>query len=87
MKINRSPNFDVIIDDGLHKHAAQLKTFKNFWPLLSPEGFYIIEDMREWRFRLRLDIMDLNEEYHNIDSAEVRQCDHGRIIVTRKRGK
>jgi len=37
--------FSVIIDDGDHTHLGQLATFKNFFPLLEPGGFYIIEDI------------------------------------------
>ena len=42
---NKELYFDVIIDDGMHARLAQLKTFKNFYPLLNPGGTYIIEDM------------------------------------------
>lgn len=37
--------FDIIIDDGLHTHEAQYKTFKNFIPYLKKEGTYFIEDV------------------------------------------
>lgn len=37
--------FDVIIDDGLHTHEAQWKTFKNFIPFLKVAGSYFIEDV------------------------------------------
>jgi len=40
--------FDVIIDDGLHTHDAQKKTFENFIPYLSSNGIYFIEDV--WAF-------------------------------------
>ena len=42
---NTESRFDVIIDDGDHTHLGQLATFKNFFPLLEPGGFYIIEDI------------------------------------------
>jgi hypothetical protein len=38
-------NFDIILDDGLHSIDAQVKTFNNFWPLLKPNGIYLIEDI------------------------------------------
>jgi hypothetical protein len=37
--------FDIIIDDGLHTHEAQWKTFKNFFPFLVEGGSYFIEDV------------------------------------------
>ena len=40
-------NFDVVLDDGLHELEAQVKTFKNFWPLLKKKGIYLIEDIHK----------------------------------------
>lgn len=37
--------FDIIIDDGLHTHEAQRKTFINFMPYLKKGGSYFIEDV------------------------------------------
>lgn len=37
--------FDIIIDDGLHTHEAQWKTFENFIPFLKKGGSYFIEDV------------------------------------------
>ncbi len=37
--------FDIIIDDGLHTHEAQWKTFNNFIPFLKTGGVYFIEDV------------------------------------------
>lgn len=37
--------FDIIIDDGLHTHEAQWKTFENFIPYLVEGGSYFIEDV------------------------------------------
>ena len=37
--------FDIIIDDGLHKDYAQIKTFNNFSTMIKPGGIYIIEDL------------------------------------------
>ena len=36
--------FDIIIDDGLHTHEAQWKTFLNFLPYLKDGCSYFIED-------------------------------------------
>lgn len=50
--------FDIIIDDGLHTHDAQYKTFKNFVPYLNDGGIYFIEDV--WPFHL----MSQKEKQH-----------------------
>lgn len=38
-------NFDVIIDDGSHASASQIKTFETFFPHLKPGGLYFLEDL------------------------------------------
>jgi len=40
--------FDIILDDGDHWEINQLKTLKNLWHRLKPNGYYIIEDLQEW---------------------------------------
>lgn len=37
--------FDVIIDDGSHQQAHIITSFLTLFPLLSPGGIYVIEDM------------------------------------------
>ncbi len=37
--------FDIIVDDGSHIDANQLKTLSNFYPYLKDGGIYIIEDI------------------------------------------
>jgi hypothetical protein len=37
--------FDIIIDDGCHDPAYQIKTLRNLFPLLNQNGYYIIEDI------------------------------------------
>jgi len=41
----QSHKFNFIIDDGDHSIDAQLKTFKNYWPLLESGGSYFVEDV------------------------------------------
>ena len=48
MSLIGTDNFDIIIDDGLHTHEAQWKTFLNFIPYLKEGGSYFIEDV--WPF-------------------------------------
>ena len=37
--------FDIIIDDGDHSKSHILKNFKNFFNLVSKNGYYVIEDI------------------------------------------
>ena len=37
--------FDFVIDDGDHTVLAQMDTFRNYWPRVSPGGTYFIEDV------------------------------------------
>ncbi len=37
--------FDLIIDDGSHRPADQLRTFEALLPLVRPGGWYVIEDI------------------------------------------
>ena len=39
-------SFDIIIDDGSHKTSEILLVFKNFFNLLNPGGYYVIEDYK-----------------------------------------
>jgi hypothetical protein len=36
---------DIIIDDGLHRMKPVSESFINLWPLLSPTGIYLLEDI------------------------------------------
>jgi hypothetical protein len=62
---------DVIVDDGLHSISPVTETFKNLWPLLSPTGIYLLEDIRS-----DVDLHDPSRRYpfrtmdpNNFDSA------------------
>ncbi|MDP4099352.1 class I SAM-dependent methyltransferase [Paenibacillus sp. P96] len=39
------PTFDIIIDDGGHTMEQQRVTFEELYPLLSPNGVYLAEDL------------------------------------------
>lgn len=39
------PQFDIIIDDGMHTLDSQYKTFCNFHKYLNHRGIYVIEDI------------------------------------------
>lgn len=36
--------FDLIVDDGSHVNAHQVKSFELLWPHLNDDGLYIVED-------------------------------------------
>jgi SAM-dependent methyltransferase len=44
-EVNLQENFDIIIDDGLHKFHANVCFFENSIHKLNPGGYYIIEDI------------------------------------------
>ena len=62
---------DVIIDDGLHRMGSVEATFLNLWPLLSPNGIYLLEDihrdvdLHDSSWRVPFQTMDPN----TVDSA------------------
>lgn len=42
---NIDKKFDIILDDGLHRYAANINFLKYSFQYLKPGGFYIIEDI------------------------------------------
>lgn len=40
-----SPNFEIIIDDGSHTSSDIVKSFANYFPLLTDGGIFIAEDL------------------------------------------
>jgi len=44
-KLEKLQQFDLIIDDGFHDIHANLRTLIHLFPLISPEGYYVIEDV------------------------------------------
>tara|TARA_B100001175_G_scaffold317437_1_gene334351 strand:- start:878 stop:1786 length:909 start_codon:yes stop_codon:yes gene_type:complete len=42
--LNKSISFDVIIDDSLHDYQGFISNLKNFYPIVSNGGIYILED-------------------------------------------
>lgn len=40
-----SPNYDVIIDDGSHVPRDVIAAFINYFPMLTPGGIYVVEDV------------------------------------------
>lgn len=69
----------MIIDDGLHRMGSVLATFNNLWPLLSPTGIYLLEDIHRdvdlhqhvWKMPFRS--MDPNiEDPASLNALQVR---------------
>lgn len=52
--------FDIIIDDASHHIVNQLKNIETYFPFLSPNGIYIIEDVAD-RHNANLCVQKLNE--------------------------
>ena len=48
LKKHFPPTFDLIVDDGWHQPEAGIKSLKHFLPMLSPGGYYIVEDI-DWK--------------------------------------
>jgi hypothetical protein len=49
--LSKLPQFDMVIDDGLHTLEANLETLKIVFPYLKNGGIYVIEDVnqnRDW---------------------------------------
>lgn len=42
---NKEGFFDIIIDDGSHKHQDIVKSFSYLYPFVSNKGFYCVEDV------------------------------------------
>ena len=43
--IRRTPQFDIIIDNGSHRSSDIIKTFSSYFPLLADGGIFIINDI------------------------------------------
>ena len=54
-------NIDVFIDDGAHFYNETKNTFDVFWPKISPNGFYVIEDW-DWMTDFVTDIIQRRGE-------------------------
>ena len=50
INFNNNSFFDIIIDDGSHLLSHQLKSLDIFYKLVSPGGYYIIEDYKFCEF-------------------------------------
>ncbi|WP_207801767.1 class I SAM-dependent methyltransferase [Phenylobacterium hankyongense] len=87
---------DIVLDDGSHVASHQRTTFQTLWPLLSPGGLYVIEDMHtaywpHWEGGLRRPgaavelgkglIDDMHAWHHAEDEAWAARDEVGTILI------
>lgn len=87
---------DIIVDDGSHMAAHQRASFQALWPLLSPGGLYVIEDMHtaywaHWEGGLRRPgtavelvkqlIDDMHGWYHSEDERWAARDEIGSLLA------
>lgn len=57
--------FDIILDDGLHEEAANVATLQCLHRYLSPDGVYIVEDVRRpWQLLPKLQAVLPTASFH-----------------------
>jgi hypothetical protein len=44
--MERRGPFDIIIDDGSHVVSHMIESFRMLYPLMRPDGFYVVEDVQ-----------------------------------------
>jgi SAM-dependent methyltransferase len=87
--LEKLPQFDMIVDDGLHTMEANLETLKNCFPHLKNGGIYIIEDVNQEN---DLYLEDLLKDSRFLDTIKDSQYivhsnfihEHTRIITIKK---
>jgi len=62
----RTSGYDVIIDDGAHIPELQMKTLRNFYPSLRPNGLYVIEDVNRVDPNQERVLVDRKAEFESI---------------------
>lgn len=74
LSLVREFQFDVIVDDGSHVAADQVAAYGTLWPLVTPGGYYCVEDIqaedeflrwRSWGF----DVYDLRKSKGRYDDV------------------
>lgn len=59
-------SFDVIVDDGAHIPELQMRTLRNFYPSLRPNGLYVIEDVNRVDPNQERVLIDRRGEFEDI---------------------
>jgi hypothetical protein len=79
--------FDLIIDDGFHDIHANLRTLLKLYPLLSQNGFYVIEDVHVNMLKIWSLIQDyLPGELTVCDMSEIRPSTDDNILLIFTKG-
>ncbi len=87
------PQFDVIIDDGLHEPFVNLHVLRSLYPRLKPGGFYIIEDLinrhlvtenlfARWDMNCRLRDRDYEHAFLRLDNRQ-NKFDNNLFVIRR----
>lgn len=64
--LDRTFGFDIIIDDGAHIPELQVKTLRNFYPSLRPNGLYVIEDVNRVDPNQERILVDRKAEFESV---------------------
>jgi hypothetical protein len=64
--LDRVGSFDIIVDDGAHIPELQVKTLRNFFPALAPNGLYVIEDVNRVDPNQERILIDRKSEFESI---------------------
>lgn len=88
-----SPDWDLIIDDASHEGVMTRRTFDLLWPLVTPGGFYVVEDWfvgfgKHWMFRDDRTMLDTARSFLNLLEEQDGECEsvtyrYGMIIIQR----
>jgi hypothetical protein len=78
--------FHLIIDAGLHVPEAALNTILNFWGLLKPGGYYVIEDTSLYLkdFDIAVSITSKMNEFQFIDMSKLTFRNNNCLAVFKK---
>jgi hypothetical protein len=72
-------DFDIIIDDGSHEPAEQGLAAKVLYPLLKPNGYYVIEDVRDNNCVKVIETFV--KQPHRVDARAFKGCDNRLFII------
>jgi len=77
LKRNFDFQFDIIIEDGLHKFEANKTFFENFIDTVKDGGYFIIEDVDRESFEKFQDYIDLNRgKYKHMELVKIPNPDN-----------
>jgi hypothetical protein len=89
--------FDIIIDDGSHVSNHMVTTFNHLFPLLKPNGLYIVEDLHccywsnfssETKFMDRMkELLDVVNGNGKCGLAEIKNLDSDNYYQNKTRGE